>query len=193
MESLSQASWQSTHPVWPIVESDVQLIQGRRQRRERDPSSGPLGGIVLLRGTIRRSADCSFHRFFDPLSSGFRMLEQRVEYVFSANRQRKAWTLHRKKERNGREERRIEGLRIVESTWRVAGRSYFAFFSGVLSPEEKDQVGGKREQLAHHQVVARSSTMPPNNPEHDDAEGWYKTAMNYTKGRIVVLIGDSDK
>ncbi len=24
--------------------------------------------------------------------------------------------------------------------------------------------------------------MSPNDPEHDDAEGWCKTAMNYTKG-----------
>ncbi|KAG5605790.1 hypothetical protein H5410_027282 [Solanum commersonii] len=47
-----------------------------------------LGGIVLLRGTIRRSTDCSFHRLFDPLPSGLSILEQRVESVLSANRQR---------------------------------------------------------------------------------------------------------
>uniref|UniRef100_M1DPJ1 Uncharacterized protein n=1 Tax=Solanum tuberosum TaxID=4113 RepID=M1DPJ1_SOLTU len=41
--------------------------------------SGPLGGIVLLRGTIRRSADCSFHRLFDPSLSGLRVLEQMAE------------------------------------------------------------------------------------------------------------------
>uniref|UniRef100_M1DPW7 Integrase core domain containing protein n=1 Tax=Solanum tuberosum TaxID=4113 RepID=M1DPW7_SOLTU len=41
----------------------------------------------------------------------------------------------------------------------------------VLSPEGKDQVGGKREQLAHRREVSRSSTMSPNDPEHDDAEG----------------------
>ncbi|KAG5571597.1 hypothetical protein H5410_061363 [Solanum commersonii] len=62
----------------------------------------------------------------------------------------------------------------------------------VLSPEENDQVGGKREQSAHHRAVSRSSTIPPNGPKHDDAEGWYKTMMNYTKGRIAELIGDSD-
>uniref|UniRef100_M1DCE0 Uncharacterized protein n=1 Tax=Solanum tuberosum TaxID=4113 RepID=M1DCE0_SOLTU len=48
---------------------------------------GPLGGIVLLRGTIQRSTDCSFHRLFDPLPLGLRVLEQRVEYVPLATRQ----------------------------------------------------------------------------------------------------------
>ncbi|WMV30642.1 hypothetical protein MTR67_024027 [Solanum verrucosum] len=70
--------------------------------------------------------------------------------------------------------------------------SYFVFCSIVLSPEGKDQVGGKREQSAHRREVSRSNTMSPNDPEHDDAEGWCKTAMNYTKGRIAELIGDSD-
>ncbi|KAG5571870.1 hypothetical protein H5410_061636, partial [Solanum commersonii] len=32
--------------------------------------SGPLGGIVLLRETIRRSTDYSSHRLLDPLPSG---------------------------------------------------------------------------------------------------------------------------
>ncbi|KAH0682745.1 hypothetical protein KY290_021340 [Solanum tuberosum] len=27
--------------------------------------------------------------------------------------------------------------------------------------------------------------MPPNEPEHDDAEGWCKTTMDYTKWQIV--------
>uniref|UniRef100_M1DS92 Uncharacterized protein n=1 Tax=Solanum tuberosum TaxID=4113 RepID=M1DS92_SOLTU len=36
-----------------------------------------------------------------------------------------------------------DGLRIAESTWRVAEESHFAFCSSVLSPEGKDQVGGK--------------------------------------------------
>uniref|UniRef100_M1DCL9 Uncharacterized protein n=1 Tax=Solanum tuberosum TaxID=4113 RepID=M1DCL9_SOLTU len=62
----------------------------------------------------------------------------------------------------------------------------------VLSPEGKDQVGGDREQSTHHREVQRSSTMSPNDPEYDDAEGWCKTAMNYTKGRITELIGDFD-
>uniref|UniRef100_M1DFD7 Transposon MuDR mudrA n=1 Tax=Solanum tuberosum TaxID=4113 RepID=M1DFD7_SOLTU len=30
--------------------------------------------------------------------------------------------------------------------------------------------------------------MSLNDPEHDDAEGWCKTVMNYTKGRIAELI-----
>uniref|UniRef100_M1D9X8 Uncharacterized protein n=1 Tax=Solanum tuberosum TaxID=4113 RepID=M1D9X8_SOLTU len=64
--------------------------------------------------------------------------------------------------------------------------------SSVLSPEGKDQVGRKKEQSVHRQEVLRSSTMSLNDPEHDDAEGWCKTAMNYTKGRITELIGDSD-
>ncbi|KAG5615810.1 hypothetical protein H5410_015634, partial [Solanum commersonii] len=42
--------------------------------------------------------------------------------------------------------------------------------SGVLSPEGKDQVGEKKEQLAHCREVLRSSTMSPTDPEHDDAE-----------------------
>uniref|UniRef100_M1DW19 Uncharacterized protein n=1 Tax=Solanum tuberosum TaxID=4113 RepID=M1DW19_SOLTU len=63
---------------------------------------------------------------------------------------------------------------------------------GVLSPEKKDQVSRKKEQSAHHRAVPRSSTIPPNGPEYDDAEGWYETTMNYTKGRIAELIGDSD-
>ncbi|KAG5595089.1 hypothetical protein H5410_036321 [Solanum commersonii] len=95
----------------------------------------------------------------------------------------------RKKERK---ERRNEGMRITESTWRVAERSYFAFCSSVLSPEGKDQVGGDREQSVHHREVPRSSTMSPNELEYNDAKGWCKTAMNYTKGRIAKLIGDSD-
>ncbi|WMV30123.1 hypothetical protein MTR67_023508, partial [Solanum verrucosum] len=60
-----------------------------------------------------------------------------------------------------------------------------AFCSNVLSNEGKDQVGEKREQSTHRQEVSRSSTMSPNDLEHDDVEGWCKTAMNYNKGRIV--------
>ncbi|WMV08951.1 hypothetical protein MTR67_002336 [Solanum verrucosum] len=29
--------------------------------------------------------------------------------------------------------------------------------------------------------------MSPNDLEHDDVEGWCKTAMNYTKGRVLKL------
>ncbi|KAG5631944.1 hypothetical protein H5410_003661 [Solanum commersonii] len=59
----------------------------------------------------------------------------------------------------------------------------------VLNPEGKDQVGGRKEQSAHCREVLRSSTMSPNDPEHDNAEGWCKMAMNYSKGQIVELIG----
>uniref|UniRef100_M1DR89 Uncharacterized protein n=1 Tax=Solanum tuberosum TaxID=4113 RepID=M1DR89_SOLTU len=62
----------------------------------------------------------------------------------------------------------------------------------VLSPEGKDQVGENREQSAHHREVPQSSTMSPNDPEHDNAEGWCKTAVKYTEKQIAELIGDSD-
>uniref|UniRef100_M1C8B8 Uncharacterized protein n=1 Tax=Solanum tuberosum TaxID=4113 RepID=M1C8B8_SOLTU len=55
----------------------------------------------------------------------------------------------------------------------------------------EDQVGGKRDQSAHRREVPRSSTMSPNDLEHDDAEGWCKTAMNYTVSRIAELKGDT--
>ncbi|KAG5599832.1 hypothetical protein H5410_031202 [Solanum commersonii] len=83
-------------------------------------------------------------------------------------------------------------MRITESTWRVTKGSHFAFCSSVLSLEGKYQVGGKREQSMHHRDVPRGSTMSPNDPKHDDAEGWCKTAMNYIKGRIAELISDSN-
>ncbi|KAG5590599.1 hypothetical protein H5410_041113, partial [Solanum commersonii] len=51
-----------------------------------------------------------------------------------------------------------------------------------------DQVGGKKDQSAHHREVPQSSIISPNNPENDDAKGWCKTAMNYTKERIADLI-----
>ncbi|KAG5568858.1 hypothetical protein H5410_064127, partial [Solanum commersonii] len=37
---------------------------------------GPLGGIVLLRRTIRWSADYSFHSLFDPSPTGLRVLNK---------------------------------------------------------------------------------------------------------------------
>ncbi|KAG5615013.1 hypothetical protein H5410_014837 [Solanum commersonii] len=61
----------------------------------------------------------------------------------------KAWTLRRKKERKGCKERRNEGLRITESTWRVVEGSYCAFCSSVISPEGKDKIDGKKEQSVH--------------------------------------------
>uniref|UniRef100_M1DS43 Uncharacterized protein n=1 Tax=Solanum tuberosum TaxID=4113 RepID=M1DS43_SOLTU len=61
-----------------------------------------------------------------------------------------------------------------------------------LGVVRKDQVSEKGEQSAHHRDVPRRSTVSPNDPEHDDAERWCRTAMNYIKGRIIKLIGDFD-
>uniref|UniRef100_M1DB42 Polyprotein protein n=1 Tax=Solanum tuberosum TaxID=4113 RepID=M1DB42_SOLTU len=89
-----------------------------------------------------------------------------------------------KRNENAKKNEENEGLRIAESTWRVAEKSYFAFCSSVLSPEGKDQVSGNREQSAQCREVPQSSTMSPNDPEHNDAEGWCKTAVNYTKSGL---------
>ncbi|KAG5591338.1 hypothetical protein H5410_041852 [Solanum commersonii] len=62
----------------------------------------------------------------------------------------------------------------------------------VLSLEGNDQVGEEREKSVNSREAPRSSFMSPNDPKHEDAEGWCKTMMNYTKGRIAELIGDSD-
>uniref|UniRef100_M1DCF3 Uncharacterized protein n=1 Tax=Solanum tuberosum TaxID=4113 RepID=M1DCF3_SOLTU len=61
-----------------------------------------------------------------------------------------------------------------------------------LKRTRKGRIEDHRVHLAYRRGVPRSSTMSPNDPEHDDAEGWCKMAMNYTKGRIAKLIGDSD-
>ncbi|WMV50154.1 hypothetical protein MTR67_043539 [Solanum verrucosum] len=106
--------------------------------------------------------------------------------VFQVRRQE--WTLHRKKEQKGRKEQTNGVLRIVESTWRVPEGSYFAFCSSVLSLKGKDQVGEKREQSAYRRESPRSSTLSPNDPEHDDADRCCKTAINPTKRQIVELI-----
>ena len=90
---------------------------------------------------------------------------------------RKAWTLRRKKEWKGWKERRNEGLRIAESTWRVAEESYFAFCSSVLSPEGKDQVGDEKEHSACRWTVPRGSTISPNDSEREDDEGKSWKAM----------------
>ncbi|KAG5571377.1 hypothetical protein H5410_061143 [Solanum commersonii] len=79
-------------------------------------------------------------------------------------------------------QRRNEGLRIAESTWRVAEGSYFAFCSSVLSPEGKDQVDGDREQSVHRQKVPRSSTMLPNDPEHTMLKAGARRQSTTTKG-----------
>uniref|UniRef100_M1D914 Uncharacterized protein n=1 Tax=Solanum tuberosum TaxID=4113 RepID=M1D914_SOLTU len=49
--------------------------------------SGPLGDIALIHEIVRRSADCSVHRLFDPLPSGLCVLEQRAECFPSVIRQ----------------------------------------------------------------------------------------------------------
>uniref|UniRef100_M1DVP4 Integrase core domain containing protein n=1 Tax=Solanum tuberosum TaxID=4113 RepID=M1DVP4_SOLTU len=61
-----------------------------------------------------------------------------------------------------------------------------------MSPEEKDQVGGNREQSTHRRAVPRSSTMPPNEQGHDDAEGWCKTVTNYTKEKLSISASKGD-
>uniref|UniRef100_M1DYI2 Uncharacterized protein n=1 Tax=Solanum tuberosum TaxID=4113 RepID=M1DYI2_SOLTU len=94
--------------------------------------------------------------------------------------------------KRNKKEQENEGLKIAEFTWRITEGSHFAFSSIVLILEVKDQVGEKREQSVHRRGVLQSSTMSPNDPEHDDAKGWCKTEMNYAKGRIAELIGDSD-
>ncbi|WMV13631.1 hypothetical protein MTR67_007016 [Solanum verrucosum] len=58
----------------------------------------------------------------------------------------------------------------------------FQFKRRVLSPEGKDQVGGKKEQLVDCREVPLNNTMSPNDPEHNDAKGWGNTTMNYTNG-----------
>uniref|UniRef100_M1DVR6 Integrase core domain containing protein n=1 Tax=Solanum tuberosum TaxID=4113 RepID=M1DVR6_SOLTU len=80
-----------------------------------------------------------------------------------------------------------EGGRFEDMLSRILNK-----VEGELSPEGKDQVGEKREQSTHHREIPRSSTMSPNDPDHDDAEGWCKTMVNYTKRQITELIIDSD-
>uniref|UniRef100_M1DD49 Uncharacterized protein n=1 Tax=Solanum tuberosum TaxID=4113 RepID=M1DD49_SOLTU len=41
----------------------------------------------------------------------------------------------------------------------------------VLNPETKDQIDGEKEQSACPRTVPQNSTMLPNDPKHDDAEG----------------------
>ncbi|KAG5586031.1 hypothetical protein H5410_046465 [Solanum commersonii] len=69
---------------------------------------------------------------------------------FKAKRARKHG--HYVTKRNEKAEKNKE-LRISNFTWRVAEGSYFAFCYSVLSLEGKDQVGEKREQLAHRREV----------------------------------------
>uniref|UniRef100_M1DBH7 Uncharacterized protein n=1 Tax=Solanum tuberosum TaxID=4113 RepID=M1DBH7_SOLTU len=58
-----------------------------------------------------------------------------------------------KKNKKAEKNKENDNLRIIESTFRVAKGSQFAFCSSVRSPETKDQVGGKREQSAHCRAV----------------------------------------
>ncbi|KAG5585178.1 hypothetical protein H5410_045612 [Solanum commersonii] len=46
-----------------------------------------------------------------------------------------------------------------------------AFYSSVLSPEGKDQVGDEMEQSNCRRVVPRSSTIIPNNSKCEEAKG----------------------
>uniref|UniRef100_M1DD12 Zinc knuckle family protein n=1 Tax=Solanum tuberosum TaxID=4113 RepID=M1DD12_SOLTU len=69
-------------------DEEIDLLDLSDSNQHASSRSGPLGGIVLLCKTIRRRANCSFHRLFYPLPSGLRILEQRAESVLSANRQR---------------------------------------------------------------------------------------------------------
>ncbi|WMV58823.1 hypothetical protein MTR67_052208, partial [Solanum verrucosum] len=68
----------------------------------------------------------------------------------------------------------------------------FAFCSSVLSPEGKEQIGGEKEQSTYRRATPRSSATSPNYPEHDDAKGWCKTTMNYTKWQIADRFGDPE-
>uniref|UniRef100_M1D866 Uncharacterized protein n=1 Tax=Solanum tuberosum TaxID=4113 RepID=M1D866_SOLTU len=93
---------------------------GKKDKGKRQESQGSLCIFrVLLRETIRRSADCSFHRLFYPAPVGLRVLDQRAKCIPSANRQvfevfeGKAWTLSSKKEQQKLKERRNEDLRIA--------------------------------------------------------------------------------
>ncbi|KAG5585242.1 hypothetical protein H5410_045676 [Solanum commersonii] len=82
---IKSFSFQVSHKTLSKVERKILKthIVWRASSRSR-----PLDGIVLLHGTIRRRVDFSFHRLFDLLPSGLRILEQRAEFVLSANHQR---------------------------------------------------------------------------------------------------------
>ncbi|KAG5571499.1 hypothetical protein H5410_061265 [Solanum commersonii] len=76
---------------WGVTAIQVEInrwVHAFNRKFSRSSHYGPLGGIVLHHETIRRSANCSFHCHFDPLPSRLCILEQRVEFVLSANRQR---------------------------------------------------------------------------------------------------------
>uniref|UniRef100_M1DI22 Uncharacterized protein n=1 Tax=Solanum tuberosum TaxID=4113 RepID=M1DI22_SOLTU len=116
----------------------------------------------------------------DDLNSAFNRTNMNAR--LRRDQMKESWTLLRKKNEKAEKNEENDGLRIAESTWQVAVGSHFTFCSSMLSAEGKDQVGGKGEQLANRLDVPRGSTMSPNGPEHNDAEGWCKTTMNYIKG-----------
>uniref|UniRef100_M1DKQ6 Uncharacterized protein n=1 Tax=Solanum tuberosum TaxID=4113 RepID=M1DKQ6_SOLTU len=112
-----------------------------------------LGDPTLYRGTTQRTTNCSFL-----LPTWYLKIEGEHGHYFA------------KRNEKVKKNKENEGLRIAESTWRVAEGSHFAFCSSVLIPEGKDQVGGNGEQSAHHRDVPRGSTMSPNDPEHDNVK-----------------------
>ncbi|KAG5584630.1 hypothetical protein H5410_045064 [Solanum commersonii] len=63
----------------------------------------------------------------------------------------------------------------IEQKWnKVVNRrkAYnLAFCSSVLIPEGKYKVGDEKEQSTRRRTVLRCSTIPPNDPECEDAEG----------------------
>ncbi|KAG5619750.1 hypothetical protein H5410_004968 [Solanum commersonii] len=67
---------------------------------------------------------------------------------------------------------RLETLKIAKLPFRLRSPNglNLAQSSSVLSPKGKDQVGDEREQSACRRTVPRSSTISPNDPEHEDAE-----------------------
>ncbi|WMV50507.1 hypothetical protein MTR67_043892 [Solanum verrucosum] len=59
----------------------------------------------------------------------------------------------------------------VDGGWAEGDEEIVGEALSVLSPKGKDQVGDEMGQSAYRQVVLRSSTIPPNDPEREDAEG----------------------
>ncbi|KAG5632262.1 hypothetical protein H5410_003979 [Solanum commersonii] len=67
--------------------------------------------------------------------------------------------------------RRKKVMRITYCIGESPNGLNLARSSSVLSPEGKYQVGNEKEKSARRRTVPRSSTISPNDPEHEDAEG----------------------